>query len=123
MARAFSTWIARHPDDGRFILNNGWDWTYFTVEDVPFFVESVDAVEGRPALVLSDGTREPLDPTTLRAGDNDALYVNVKHGAFAARFRQSAQTALAPWLEEDPTGAVTVVIAGVVYSVSCVGSA
>ena len=35
---AMHTWIARHPDDGRYILTNGYDWTYFTVDDVPFFV-------------------------------------------------------------------------------------
>jgi len=33
---ALHTWIARHPDDGRFILTNGYDWTYFRVEDAPF---------------------------------------------------------------------------------------
>src|SRR5205809_4885030 len=37
MARAFASWIDLHPDDGRFILNNGYDWSYFRVEDVPFF--------------------------------------------------------------------------------------
>ena len=27
LAEAFHTWIARHPDDGRYILTNGYDWT------------------------------------------------------------------------------------------------
>ena len=26
----------RHPDDGRYILTNGYDWTYFTVDDAPY---------------------------------------------------------------------------------------
>ena len=34
LARALASWIARHPDDGRFILTNGYDWTYFTVEKI-----------------------------------------------------------------------------------------
>src|SRR6185369_4619763 len=75
MRRAFASWIARHPDDGRFILSNGYDWTYFTVEDVPFFVETVRSVGGAPVLVLSDGSEEPLDPKTLTTGDAGALYL------------------------------------------------
>ena len=37
MARAFASWVARHPDDGRYILSNGYDWSYFRVEDAPRF--------------------------------------------------------------------------------------
>src|ERR1700759_5395685 len=54
-------WIRRHPLDGRYILSNGYDWTYFTVDDAPFFVERVrlepDRVEpDRVVLTLSDGS-------------------------------------------------------------------
>jgi hypothetical protein len=105
MARAFASWIARHPDDGRYVLSNGWDWTYFTVEDVPYFVERVFERDGAPWLELSDGTEEALDATTLEA-DGDALYLRVKGGEFAARFQRHAQLALAPWLEELPAGEV-----------------
>jgi hypothetical protein len=118
MARAFASWVGRHPDDGRFILNNGWDWTYFEVEDAPFFVDSVEASDAGPVLLLSDGSREPLDPTALRSGEGDALYVRVKGGAFEARFRQAAQIGLAPWLEEAPDGQPSLVIAGVRYLLS-----
>src|SRR5262249_46125768 len=86
LAPALHTWIARHPDDGRFILTNGYDWTYFTVDDVPFFVRSVKRVadldpsakqdeEPEAILVLSDGTEEPLDPSTLRLGPRGDLYL------------------------------------------------
>ena len=61
MARAFASWIARHPDDGRFILTNGYDWTYFTVEGTPYFVEGVRAGEDGPVLVLFDGSEEAPD--------------------------------------------------------------
>ena len=38
---ALHAWISRHPDDGRYILTNGYDWTYFTVDDAPYFVRSL----------------------------------------------------------------------------------
>src|SRR5690606_11396988 len=104
MAKAFASWIARHPDDGRYILTNGYDWTYFTVEDVPFFVESVRIEGDRCELALSDDSREPLDPTTLGVGEGDALYLRVKAGAFEARFMPQTQTALAPLIVEDEQG-------------------
>src|SRR6185369_14137299 len=67
LAAALHTWIGRHPDNGRFILTNGYDWTYFKVDDVPFFVRSIRVENGEAerderdaVLVLSDGTEEPL---------------------------------------------------------------
>lgn len=104
MRRAFFGWIRRHPDDRRFILSNGYDWTYFTVDDVPFFVESVrvsEAADGPQAtLVLSDGSEEPLDASSLGVGEHDALYATVKNGEFEARFMPATQNALAPLLVE-----------------------
>ncbi|MBX3260194.1 MAG: hypothetical protein KIS78_25935 [Labilithrix sp.] len=112
LAAALHTWIARHPDDGRFILTNGYDWTYFTVEDVPFFVRNVRVEDGgaEPAagdaiLVLSDGSEEPLDPSTVRVGPRGDLYLTVKHaaegGPFDAKMTRFAQTQLAPFLSEE----------------------
>ena len=68
MARAFASWIGRHPDDGRFILNNGYDWSYFQVEDVPFFVLGVREGASGLELALSDGSQSPLDPASLALG-------------------------------------------------------
>jgi len=111
MARAFASWIARHPDDGRFILTNGYDWTYFTVDGAPYFVEGVRATAGGPVLVLFDGSEEPLDPATL-ALDSDGIFTaKVKGGAFDARFMRSAQLELGEWLEQDSDGAIELVIA------------
>jgi hypothetical protein len=117
MSAAFASWIARHPDDGRYILTNGYDWTYFEVEDVPFFVRTVRSDGGRPVLLLSDGSEEALDPTALSVGDLDALYVRVKQGSFEARFMPAAQTALAPWLAEGPGGSAELEVAGRRYAV------
>jgi hypothetical protein len=110
---ALHTWIARHPDDGRYILTNGYDWTYFTVEDVPYFVRSIRAEDGDAMLVLSDGTEEALDPSTVRVGGGGELYLTVKHeakgGPFDAKLTRFAQTQLEPFLEEDGTGQIAVV--------------
>ncbi|HVH44661.1 MAG TPA: hypothetical protein VM925_20045 [Labilithrix sp.] len=121
LAAALHTWIARHPDDGRYILTNGYDWTYFKVDDVPFFVRSVraenpegSAASGDAILVLSDGTEEPLDPSTLRVGARGDLYLTVKRetkdrekgGPFDAKMTQFAQTQLGPFLTEEGDGVV-----------------
>src|SRR3954468_16729478 len=36
LERALRGWIARHPDDGRLILTNGYDWCYFRAEGAPY---------------------------------------------------------------------------------------
>jgi hypothetical protein len=108
LAEALHSWISRHPDDGRYILTNGYDWTYFTVEDAPFFVRSLRAADGRVWLVLSDGTEEPWDPRSTRTGAGGALYAKVKkdtpRGPFEAKFSRHAQTALSPLLVDTPKG-------------------
>lgn len=121
MAKAFATWIARHPDDGRYILSNGYDWTYFRVEDVPFFVQRVllpssgsatEPARALPQIELSDGTVEALDPDRLWLGPRDALYADVKGGAFQARFTRSAQLSLSELLVEAEGGGVFFDFAG-----------
>jgi len=102
LAQAMHTWIGRHPDDGRMILTNGYDWTYFTVEDAPYFVRSVRITPDAVILGLSDGTEEPWDPASSRIAANDAVYTQVKKGSargpFEAKFTRFAQAQLAPVL-------------------------
>jgi hypothetical protein len=104
LAAALHSWITRHPDDGRFILTNGYDWTYFKVDDAPYFVVALRSEPDRITLVLSDGSEEVWDPSTTRAGDEGALYARVKRGArggpFEAKFTPFAQTSLEPLLVE-----------------------
>jgi hypothetical protein len=110
LAEALHRWIARHPDDGKFILTNGYDWTYFAVEDAPFHVDSVQIAEGGVSLLLRNGERHPL-PAALTEGPDGALYATIERpdGAFEARFSRSAQAELAPSLEERD-GVVGVVL-------------
>ncbi|MFO0667800.1 MAG: hypothetical protein U0174_27855 [Polyangiaceae bacterium] len=118
---AMHTWITRHPDDNRFILDNGYDWTYFTVEDVPYFVRHLAEFEDSILLVLSDGSREALDPDVMFIGPGDAIYVQVKRpntpnaaddgrGPYWAKFTRHAQTALAPLLTPATDGVVDAAI-------------
>ncbi len=114
LAEAMHRWIARHPLDGRLILNNGYDWTYFVVQDAPYVVRAVvEDAEGFPVLVLSDGTREPLG-ARVRLGAGDALYAEVKAhargGPFEARFSRHAQSQLGPYLTSDADGAETIAL-------------
>jgi hypothetical protein len=112
LIKAFASWVRRHPDDGRFILSNQYDWTYFTVDDAPFFVRALELRGGRPWLVLTDGAEEPLDPASLMTGREDALYVRVKNGEFEAKFLPSAQSALVAVLDEAADGTPVVVMDG-----------
>lgn len=122
MQDAFATWIRRHPRDGRFILCNGYDWTYFRVEDVPYFVRGIGGSADEPTLVLSDQTEERLDPKRLRIGPRDALYASVKGGAYEARFTPAAQAALAPFVAEGPGGEPVLRVAGQEHRVAAGGA-
>jgi uncharacterized protein len=98
LAAGLHSWISRHPDDERFILTNGYDWTYFTVEDAPFFVRALRFEPQRIVLVLSDGTEEAWDPESSRIGPDGAVYARVKEaaprGPFEAKFTRHAQASL-----------------------------
>ena len=108
LQQALHTWIGRHPDDGRYILTNGYDWTYFAVDDVPFFVRAIREENGDAILVLSDETEEPLDPKTVTTGSRGDLYLEIQHpsadkakaGPFRAKLTRHAQTQLGPFLNE-----------------------
>jgi uncharacterized protein len=114
LAAALHSWIARHPDDGRYILTNGYDWTYFTVDDAPYSVAAVRVEPARVSLVLSDRSEEDWDPAATRTGDDGALYATVKRGApggpFEAKFTPFAQAALGPVLVACEDGGVAATI-------------
>jgi uncharacterized protein len=108
MAAAWRSWISRHPDDGRYVLTNGYDWTYFTVEDAPYFVQALRDEGQRVVLVLSDASEEPWEPESTRTGADGALYATVKRtqrgGPYEAKFTPHAQASLEPLLVEAPAG-------------------
>jgi hypothetical protein len=106
LSAALHSWIARHPDDGRYILTNGYDWTYFAVDDAPFVVRAIRLDTEHIVLLLSDGTEEDWAPEDTRAGADGALYARVKPsaqgGPFEAKFSRHAQASLAPALVPMP---------------------
>ena len=103
MCRAFAQWIDRHPDDGRFNLSNGYDWTYLTVEDTPMFVQAVGQRAGQLMLILSDGTSEELG-APVWSGPDEALRTLVRGGRLEAKFTPSAQAGLGDALIKTPAG-------------------
>jgi len=122
LAAGLQAWIGRHPDDGRWILSNGYDWTYFTVDDAPFVVRSLRVEAERVLLLLSDGSEETWKPASSRVGVGDALYATVKSnapgGPYEARFSRHAQTSLAPLLVMgESEGAPAVRIGGQVHGI------
>ena len=103
LANALHRWISVHPEDGRYILTNGYDWCYLEVEDVPYFVLGVTDGDP-PELELSDGTSEALDPDAVAVDERGALYTRIKGGRFWARFGRHAESDLGAFIaaEEPP---------------------
>jgi hypothetical protein len=99
MHKAFASWLTHHPDNGRYILNNGYDWTYLTVEGPAYFVRSVRAVAGRPELELLDGRTLLLDARALSSDAEGKLWLRLPEGEQAC-FTPAAQLELSPWLVE-----------------------
>jgi hypothetical protein len=91
--------------DGRYLVRIGRESAYVTLEATPYAVRGLgDRAPGEaPLLLLSDGTRERLDPETLSLGADGVLRCVVK-GGHEARFTRAGQLALGTELEEDPAG-------------------
>lgn len=106
LEQGLRSWIAIHPDDGRPILTNGYDWTYFQVDDAPLFVSALRIEGDQVTLVLFDGSEQPLDPAALSLGEDGVVYARVARGGgrMDARFTRHAQTQLAPLLVGEGEG-------------------
>ncbi|OQX69449.1 MAG: hypothetical protein B6A08_05065 [Sorangiineae bacterium NIC37A_2] len=101
---ALATWIKKHPDDGRYILENGYDWLYLEVEDTPCFVTAVRGGPPEMDLVLLGNQVEPAPLTGWTLRPDGSLTVLVRGGALEARLLPSAQSELGPWLVEHEGG-------------------
>lgn len=105
--------------DGRYLVRIGRESAYVTIEETPYVVRGVlEGPAGARGLLLSDGSREPLDPATLAVGADGVLRCEVK-GGHAARFSRAAQVSLGLALEERPEGSgrYELTIAGVRHPV------
>lgn len=108
LARAMASWVSKHPDDDRWILTNGYDWTYFEVEDAPFYVHVVREQSDGLHLELTDGSDECFRPEETRMLADGTVVTRVKHGApggpYDAKFQRAALVDLSQYLEEDTQG-------------------
>lgn len=93
-------------DSGMYIIKRGNEACYVEVEDTPFIVTRVDFEDAdgnteRVRLSLIDETQEDLSPETLRVGDDNVIYCQVKQGSFMARFSRAAYYQLASRIKEE----------------------
>jgi hypothetical protein len=104
IALLFSRHLQRRPD-GRYELVLGEERADVEVEDTPFVVRQVEEDgKGGWLVALNDGSQEPLDPSTLRIGEDQALRCRVKGGEYEARFLRPAHYALASRLYPGDDG-------------------
>ena len=104
---AFDRSVRFLPAAGKYVVQLGRFRGEIEVEEAAFFVREVDLAEG--AVRLSDGTREPLDPASLRLSPIDgALLCLVKRDlapeGLAAHFLPAAQNELLQAVEETGQG-------------------
>lgn len=71
------------------------------VADAPFVVTRFERGGEGFVVHLNDGTRETVDPATLRVGPGDVPYCAVKDGRFEARFNRAAAYQLWALAEHD----------------------
>ncbi|HEY8515182.1 MAG TPA: DUF1285 domain-containing protein [Candidatus Binatia bacterium] len=101
IADLFSRHVTREQD-GSWWLRIGDERAKIVVEDTPYVVTRVDGdAEAGFRITLNDGTSEPLAASSLTLGKDDVLYVDVKGGAFRARFLRAAQAELLSHVEMD----------------------
>ncbi|MGH0031685.1 MAG: hypothetical protein ACQGVC_17995 [Myxococcota bacterium] len=109
---AFERGVRFLPDEGesgKYVVQLGHFRGEIELEEAGFFVRGFDAASG--TLSLSDGSREPLDPTTLHVSPRDgALLCRVKRDlrpeGLLARFQHAAQADLLNAVEEGGDGPV-----------------
>ncbi len=100
----FSQSIKQNPD-GSYYLQVAEERAPITVEDTPYVVQTLEDDElGGFAIVLNDGSHEPLDPGALEVGADNVLYAKVKGGAHRARFLRTAYYHLSDCFESDDAG-------------------
>jgi uncharacterized protein len=110
MHQAFASWLTRHPDDGRYILSNGYDWSYLTVEGPAYFVRGVRGTATGLEAELLDASSLPVDPAALSCDADGRLWLRLPDGRDAC-FTAAAQLDLAPFLVER-NGGVAIELGG-----------
>jgi hypothetical protein len=95
------------PDQRKYVVQIGRFRGEIEVEEAGFFVRDVDLARGE--VLLSDGSRDPLDLESLRLSELDGAYLcTVKRelmtGGLPARFTHAAQAELLAAVDETAEG-------------------
>lgn len=93
--------IHRAPD-GRWATRIGKEWGYLEVEDAALFIRRIEPAGASLRAQLASGGWVDVEPATLAAGAEDALYARVD--GERARLTRPAQLSLSDFLEEDAAG-------------------
>lgn len=88
--------------DGRWATRIGKDWGYLEVEDAALWIRRLEPAGKRLRAQLASGEWVEIDPATLAAGADDALYARVR--GERARLTRAAQVSLSDHLREDARG-------------------
>jgi hypothetical protein len=88
--------------DGRWATRIGKDWAYLEVEDAALWVRRIEPNDRSLRGQLASGDWVDIDPATIAAGADDALYTRV--GGERARLTRDAQLSLTDHLREDKDG-------------------
>jgi hypothetical protein len=101
LQRAFRRGVRFLAAEGVWVVQIGRFRGAIEVEDTGLFVDMYESESG--ALLLSDGSREPLQVETLEAAADAALSCSVR--GLRARFTHAAQAELLAHVEEPGDGA------------------
>jgi hypothetical protein len=104
-------------DEGGYYLQLGPVRVPVEVADTPLAVIRLEADAGGASVVLSDGSRERLDPATLRLGDNEVPYCRVRQGRFEARLTRAAAWQLLRDAVPDEGGRPVVSLGGAGFAI------
>ena len=121
LRRALFRWLDRlPPPDGRYVLRlDERRFAYLEdVADTPLVARAARIDGGDVQLALSDGSEEPLDPTTLTVDDAGVLRAWVRGGRLEARLASSAAAVLGDLLSvSEADGRPRLRLAGRSYAI------
>lgn len=98
----------KQDPNGKYLIEIDGKRSYLEVEDTPFIIKSlsISYTEGNDLddiyLIMPDGSRERLDPSTLRVGADEILYGTTAGTGIEARFSRASYYQLAELIEHDP---------------------
>jgi hypothetical protein len=88
-------------EDGSFHLLCQGEECSLRAEDVPYVVQNIEMRPHQIDLIFPGEYREALDPTTLRVGEDNVLYCDIRQGKFKARFNRKSYMELARQVRFD----------------------